>query len=65
MIGKFKDKAVGKQITHFVGLRAKLYCYKMEGGKEERKCKGVVKSVVKKSIRFEDYKKLYSQKKKN
>ena len=31
VIGKFKDEAAGKQITHFIGLRAKLYCYKIEG----------------------------------
>ena len=62
VIGKFKDEAAGKQITHFVGLRAKLYCYKVEGGKEERKCKGIKKSVVKKEIDFEDYKKtLFSE----
>ena len=28
VIGKFRDEAAGKQITHFVGLRAKLYSYK-------------------------------------
>ena len=62
VIGKFKDEAAGKQITHFVGLRAKLYCFKVEGDKEERKCKGIKKSVVKKEINFEDYKKcLFSE----
>ena len=25
VVGKFKDEAAGKQITHFVGLRPKLY----------------------------------------
>ena len=30
IIGKFKDEAAGKQITHFVGLRAKLYSYRIE-----------------------------------
>ena len=29
VIGKFKDEAAGKQITHFVGLTAKLYSYKI------------------------------------
>ena len=29
VIGKFEDEAAGKQITHFVGLRAKLYSYKI------------------------------------
>ena len=43
VIGKFKDKAVGRQITHFVGLRPKLYTYKIEDKGETRKAKGVKK----------------------
>ena len=31
VIGMFKDEAAGKQITHFVGLRPKLYSYKIDG----------------------------------
>jgi len=47
----FKDEACGKQIEVFVGLRAKLYSHKMhEDGKEEKKCKGVKKLVVRKTI---------------
>lgn len=55
VIGKFKDEACGKQITHFVGLRAKLYNYKLEDV-EGKKCKGIKKNAVKKEISFEDYK---------
>ena len=54
--GMFKDEAEGKQILEFVGLRAKLYSYRMKEF-EEKKCKGVKKAVVRKSINFEDYKK--------
>ena len=54
--GLFKDEAGGKQILEFVGLRAKLYSYRMKDY-EEKKCKGVKKAVVRKSIKFEDYKK--------
>ena len=54
--GMFKDEAGGKQILEFVGLRAKLYSYRMKEF-EEKKCKGVKKAVVRKSIDFEDYKK--------
>ena len=43
VIGKFKDEAVGRQITHFVGLRPKLYTYKIEDKGETRKAKGVKK----------------------
>ena len=50
VLGMFKDEAGGKQIVEFVGLRAKLYSYKMVGGFEEKKCKGVTKNVTKRSI---------------
>ena len=56
VLGMFKDEAAGKNIKEFVGLRAKLYSYKMEEGKENKKCKGIKKAVVEKSIRHEDYK---------
>ena len=39
VIGKFKDEAAGKQITHFVGLRPKLYSFKVEDDPETRKSK--------------------------
>ena len=54
--GMMKDEAGGKIIEEFVGLRAKLYSYKMFEGKEEKKCKGIKKSVIKKNISHEDYK---------
>ena len=57
VLGMFKDEAGGKVIDEFVGLRAKLYSFKMFAGKESKKSKGVKKSVVKKSIEHEDYKK--------
>ena len=55
VIGMFKDEVAGKQITCFVGLRPKLYSFKIEETKEVRKCKGIKKNVVKKGIEFEDY----------
>ena len=57
VLGMFKDEGGGKVIDEFVGLRAKLYSYKMLEGEESKKCKGVKKSVVKMSIAHEDYKK--------
>ena len=57
IIGLMKDEACGKAITEFVGLRSKLYAYKMNSEKEDKKCKGVKKGVVKKEITLEDYKK--------
>ena len=55
VIGMFKDEAAGKQIKEFVGLRSKLYSYKLHE-KEHKRCKGVKKSVVAKTITHEDYK---------
>lgn len=49
----FKDEAGGRIIEELVELRAKLYSYKMFKGKEEKKCKGVKKLVVKRSIHFD------------
>jgi hypothetical protein len=57
VIGMMKDECGGKIMHEFVGLRAKLYSYRMhESGKEEKRCKGVKQSVVKKDISFENYK---------
>ena len=55
VIGMFKDEVAGQQITHFVGLRPKLYSFKVEGDKIVKKCKGIKNNVVKKGIHFEDY----------
>ena len=44
-----------KHIVEFVGLRAKLYSYKMLDGSEDRKFKIVTKNVAKMSIQFDDY----------
>ena len=54
VIGKFKDEVAGKQITHFVGLRPKLYSFKTED-KQEKKCKGIKKNVIKNTIDFDVY----------
>ena len=61
--GMMKYEAGGRIIEGFIGLRAKLYSYKMFEGKEEKKCKGIKKSVIKKNISHEDYKEcLFSEK---
>ena len=56
VLGMFKDEVAGKNIKEFVGLRAKLYSFKTEKGEENKKCKGIKKAVVAKSIRHENYK---------
>ena len=55
-LGKFKDEAAGKQIDEFIGLRPKSYSYKMFGGDEHKKCKGIKRNVVKTKITHNDYK---------
>ena len=63
VLGMFKDEVAGRCIEEFVGLRAKLYSYKMFEGEESKKCKGIKKLVVKKNITHEDYKKcLFTEK---
>ena len=50
VIGLFKDEVAGRQITHFVGLRPKLYSFKIEDSITTKKSKGIKKNVVKKRL---------------
>ena len=54
VIGLMKDELGGEIMEEFVALRPKMYTYKV-GSKESKKCKGVKKYVVKKDMKFEDY----------
>ncbi|XP_065665710.1 uncharacterized protein LOC136087133 [Hydra vulgaris] len=56
VMGMFKDESGGAQIEELVGLRSKLYSYKLHG-KGNKKCKGVKKNVVKKYKTHENYNK--------
>ena len=56
VIGLMKDELGGKIMTEFVALRPKLYSYKKIDGSEDKKCKGIKKCIVKKTLTFEDYK---------
>ena len=55
-----KDEAAGIPITKFCGLRSKMYSYTLDGdsGATIKKCKGISKGVVKKSLTFGDYKEI-------
>ena len=57
IIGLMKDELGGKIITEFVTLRPKTYSFLTDDGKENKKAKGRNKSVIKKKIKFNDYKK--------
>ena len=50
-----KDELGGKIMKEFISLIPKMYSYRV-GSDEPKKCKGIKKCVVKKSISFEDYK---------
>ena len=57
IIGLMKDELGGKIITEFVTLRPKTYSFLTDDGKEDKKAKGTKKYVIKKTIKFNDYKK--------
>ena len=52
-----KDELGGKIIMEFVTLRPKTYSFLTDDGKEVKKAKGTKKCVIKKKIKFNDYKK--------
>ena len=57
IIGLMKDELGGKIMTEFVALRPKLYAYRKLSGEEDKRCEGIKKCVVKKTLDFVDYKK--------
>ena len=57
IIGLMKDELGGKIITEFVTLRPKTYSFLTDDGKEDKKAKGTKKCIIKKMIKFNDYKK--------
>ena len=56
VIGLMKDELGGMIMTEFVAFRPKLYSYRKLDGAEDKKCKGIKKCVIKKTLTFEDYK---------
>ena len=57
VIGLMKDELGRKIITEFVTLRPKTYSFLTDDGKEDKKAKGTKKCIIKKMIKFTDYKK--------
>ena len=56
VIGLMKDELGGKIITKFVTLRPKTYSYLADDCKEDKKAKGTKKCVIKRMVKFNDYK---------
>lgn len=63
IIGLMKDENSGKIMKEFIGLRSKLYAYRMLSNKATKRArvtkraKGVKNNVLKNKISFDDYKK--------
>ena len=57
VIDLMKDELGGKIITEFVTLRRKTYSYLTDNGKEDKKAKGTKNCIIKRMIKFNDYKK--------
>lgn len=55
VLGAFKDECRGELISKFIGLRPKLYAYKINNQDCKKKAKGVSGAVLRKHITFDDY----------
>ena len=64
VVGLMKDELGGGIITEFTALRPKAYSYRTDDLVELKKAKGIKKCIVKKMLRFEDYKKCLFEKEK-
>ena len=51
-----KDELGGQIIIEFVAVRPKTYSYLMDDDSEAKKAKGTKKCIIKKVIKFNDYK---------
>ena len=56
VIRLMKDELGGNTIIGFVALRPKSYAYTKLDNKEDKRCKGIKKCVVKNTISFDDCK---------
>ena len=51
-----KEELRGKIMNTFVELRAKIYSYLKDNNDEDKKAKGTEKCVIKRKLKFQDYK---------
>ena len=56
LTGLMKDELGGKIMTGFVALRPNTYSYLMDDGNNDKKAKGTKKCVIKRILKFDDYK---------
>ena len=50
------DELGRKIMIKFVGLRTDIYSYLIDDGSEDKKAKGTKKYVIKRKLKFENYK---------
>ena len=50
------DELGGNIITEFVAIRPKTYSYLMDDGRNDKKAKRTNKCVIKRRLKFNDYK---------
>ena len=55
VISLFKDELGGKIMIEFIALRAKAYAYLKEDGSKHKKARGTNKCIIKRELRFENY----------
>ena len=56
VIGLMKFELDGKIMTKFIRLRTKMYSYLIQNSSEEKKAKGTKNCVVRRKLKFENYK---------
>ena len=56
LLGLKKNDLGIKIMTKFIGSRAKTYGYLIDDGIEDKKTKGTKKCVIKRKLKFENYK---------
>ena len=54
--GLMKDELEGAIMNEFIALRPKLYSYTKLDGTCDKKCKGIKKCIIQKTLSFDDYK---------
>ena len=56
LIGLMKDGLGRKIMIKFTGLKVKTYSYLIDDGSKDKKAKGTKKCVIKRKLKFQDYK---------
>ena len=56
VIGLMKDELGDKIMTEFTALRPNLYAYRELDNNKDKRCKGIKKCTMKKTLDFDDYK---------